>query len=47
MFTTSVSLLLCTGWRWELNHTHYGSQVPPPAYTATRRTSNMVCRQWT
>lgn len=46
MFTVSVSVLLYTGRRWELNHTHYGSQVPLPAYTPTVRTSNMVCRQW-
>lgn len=44
MFTTSGSVLLCTGWMWEQNHTRYGSQAPLPAPTAIRRTSNMVCR---
>lgn len=46
MFTTSVSVFLCTGWKWEQTHTHYGSQVPLPAHTAIRRTSTMVCRYW-
>lgn len=46
MFTVSVFALLCTRQRWELNHTHYGSQVPLLACTPTVRTSNRVCRQW-
>lgn len=41
MFTTPVSVLLCTGWLWELNQTHYCS------HTANRQTSHMVYGHWT